>query len=164
MGLWALGLSGALILAGCGGSTTSNVQTVRGDGYSFTAPVGWTIVHKGSGTTAASGKVDLLQVLHFTLEKAYRVAEFTAASRELDRDAAGLATQISGKVVKRETMQVTGRKTRYYAIVFGPGKTEEIAFVLDAKDEYQVLCRRPTSAPDASCAQLFSSFALTPAT
>jgi len=109
-----------------------------------------------------NGKIDLLEVLHFTLEKAYRADRFGAVARELDRDAAGLATQNSGRVVKRATMRVAGRKTRYYEIDYGRGTTEEIAFVLDAKDEYQTLCRRTSSASDASCAQFFSSFTLTP--
>jgi hypothetical protein len=160
--LWPLGLSAALILAGCGGSTTSNVRTVRGAGYSFSAPGGWTIARNGAATTAVNGKVDLLEVLHFTLEKPYRVARFGAVARELDRVAAGLAKQNSGQVVKRATMQVTGRKTRYYEIEYGPGTTEEIAFVLDAKNEYQVLCRRLSAASDASCGQFFASFALSP--
>jgi hypothetical protein len=99
-------------------------------------------------------------VLHFTLEKPYRVARFAAVARELDRDAAGLAKQNSGRVVKRLTMQVTGRKTRYYMIDYGSGTTEEIAFVLEAKNEYQILCRRSSSASDASCTQFFASFAL----
>jgi hypothetical protein len=107
-----------------------------------------------------NGKVDLLEVLHFTLEKPYSASRFAAVARELDRDAAVLAKQNSGQVVKRATIQVTGRKTRYYAIDYGPGTTEEIAFVLDAKNEYQVLCRRTSSASDAPCAQFFASFTL----
>jgi hypothetical protein len=133
---------------------------VRGVGYSFNAPVGWTITRHGAGVTAVNGKVDLLEVLHFTLEKPYLAARFAAVARELDRDAVGLAEQNSGRVVERLTMQVTGRKTRYYAIDYGPGTTEEIAFVLEAKNEYQILCRRRSAASDASCAQLFASFAL----
>ncbi|HUY72770.1 MAG TPA: hypothetical protein VMV08_11045 [Gaiellaceae bacterium] len=109
-----------------------------------------------------NGRVDLLEVLHFTLEKPYRVDRFGAVARELDRDAAGLAKQNSGRLVKRVTMLVTGRRTRYYEIEYGRGTTEEIAFVLEAKNEYQVLCRRTSSASDASCAQLFASFALNP--
>ena len=109
-----------------------------------------------------NGKIDLLEVLHFTLEKAYRADRFGAVTRELDRDAAGLATQNSGQVVKRATMQLARRKTRYYKIDYGPGTTEEIAFVLDAKNEYQALCRRTASGSDASCAQFFASFALSP--
>ena len=45
-------------------------------------------------------------------------------------------------IVKRSTMLVAGRKTRYYALEYAPRTTEELAFVLYGKDEYQVLCRR----------------------
>ncbi len=158
-----LALSAAFILAGCGGSTTSNVQTVKGAGYSFGAPAGWTIVRNGAAITAASGKVDLLEVLHFTLEKSYRPDRFGAVARELDGDASELAKQNRGEVVKRTTIEVSGRKTRYYAIEYRSGTTEEIAFVLDAKNEFQVLCRRSSSASDAACARFFASFLLRPA-
>jgi len=136
---------------------------VQGAGYSFHAPAGWTVARTGATTTAANGQVDLLEVLHFTLEKPYQAARFAAVARELDRDAAGLAKQNSGRLVDRLTMQVTGRKTRFYEIAYAPGTTEEIAFVLDAKNEYQLLCRRRSAASDAACAQFFSSFALGPA-
>jgi hypothetical protein len=134
---------------------------VRGAGYSFGAPACWAVVRGGGAITAANGKVDLLEVLHFTLEKPYRAARFAAVARELDRDAAGLARQNSGRLVKRQTILVTGRRTRYYEIDYPTGTTEEIAFVLAAKDEYQVLCRRSSSASDAPCARFFASFALT---
>ncbi|HWE80064.1 MAG TPA: hypothetical protein VG265_00305 [Gaiellaceae bacterium] len=137
------------------------MQTVKGHGFTFTAPAGWAETDTADGVMVADGKVDLLQVAHFRLEKPYRIAELGAVSKELDHVADGLATQAGGKVADRQTVQVAGRKTRYYRIDFGAGKTEEIAFVLVGQDEYQVLCRRESGAPDTTCAQLFSSFALT---
>jgi hypothetical protein len=139
------------------------VQTIKGDGFTFSAPAVWSENDTSNGLTVADGKVDLLQVSHFRLEKPYRIAEFDAVSKELDGVAAGVAKQTGGKVVDRKTIQVTARKTRYYRIDFGPGKTEEIAFVLQGEDEYQVLCRRESGAADTTCAQLFSSFALSDA-
>ena len=70
-------------------------------------------------------------------------------------------SRFTGRVETRATRQIAGRKTRYYEIAYGPGKTEEIAFVLVDRNEYQVLCRRASSAPDTNCAQLFQSFAVT---
>lgn len=96
---------------------------------------------------------------HFTLEKPYRVARFPAVTRELNSVAAGLAKQSAGKLVARTTTRVAGRRTRYYRIEIGK-KIEETAFVLQGLDEYQLLCRRSSSTSDATCAQLFSTFAL----
>jgi hypothetical protein len=158
--LWSILPFTALILAACGGSTTSNVQTVRGEGYTFDAPAGWTVSHKPGLSIATQGPTALVEVQQFTLEKPYRVARFAAVSRELDGDASTLARQSSGKLVSRATRQIAGRKTRYYSIDYGPGKRYEIAFVLDGLREYQLLCRRVSSASDSPCSQLFSSFSL----
>jgi hypothetical protein len=138
------------------------VQTVQGQGFRFEAPVGWKVERKADSVSASSGKVDLVQAQHFTLEKPYRIAIFAKAARELDGVAAKIAVQNHGQVSVRATREIAGRKTRYYRVVYGPGRIEEIAFVLIDRNEYQVLCRRPSSAPDTNCAQLFSSFELTP--
>jgi hypothetical protein len=158
--LWSILPFTALILAACGGSATSKVQTVRGEGYTFDAPSGWTVSRKPNLVVATQGASDLVEVQQFTLEKPYRVARFAAVSRELDGDASTLAHQSSGRLVDRATRRIDGRKTRYYSIDYGPGKRYEIAFVLDGLHEYQLLCRRLSSAPDDACAQLFSSFSL----
>lgn len=117
------------------------------------------MTRKGSSVLASQG-LEIVEVTHFRLEKPYRVARFAAVSRELDGVAGGLARQIKGTLVDRATVRIAGRKTRYYRLEYG-GKVEETAFVLSGLDEYQLLCRRNASAPDATCAQLFSSFALT---
>lgn len=135
---------------------------MQGEGFRFEAPAGWTVVRKAGTVAASSGKVNLVQTEHFTLEKPYRTAIFAKAARELDGVAAQIAVQNHGRVEARATREIGGRKTRYYRIAYGPGKIEEIAFVLVDRDEYQVLCRRPSSAPDADCAQLFASFTLAP--
>jgi hypothetical protein len=57
-------------------------------------------------------------------------------------------------------MEVGGRKARSYTIDYGSGKTQEIIFVLEGQNEFQLLCRRDASASNNACAQLFSTFAL----
>jgi hypothetical protein len=150
-----------LILAGCGGSASTNkTETVTGPGYSFEAPVGWKVVKQASSVAASDGAVNRYEVLRFDLEKAYRVARFDAVSKELDGVAQKLAGQLDGRVTSRSTTVMHGRKSRAYTIEYGGAKTLQIAFVLQDKTEYEVLCRRLSSAPAAGCTQLFTSFAL----
>jgi len=123
------------------------------------APADWSVVRKGSSVAAVDGDVNRVEVLRFTLEKPYRPALFAAAARELDGVAGRLAGQLSGKVSSSTTSQVGGRKARSYTIDYDD-KTQEIAFVLQGDNEYQLLCRRDESSPNDPCAQLFSTFAL----
>jgi hypothetical protein len=150
-----------VILAGCGGSTRSNLQTVRGDGYRFEAPAVWTAVPAKTSEAVKHGAVDLMEVLRFRLEKPYRVARFAAVARELDNDVAQLARQGSARITSRATVSLAGRKARSYSLEYGEQKIEEIAFVLEGQNEYQLLCRRAPSAPDTSCQAFFASFTLT---
>jgi hypothetical protein len=157
----ALVLLAVVILAGCGGSASTNqTETVSGQGFSFTAPVGWKVVKQGSSVAATDGAINRFEVLRFDLEKAYRVARFAAVTKELDGVAQKLAGQIGGRVTSRSTTVMHGRKSRAYTIDYGGGKTLQIAFVLRDKTEYEVLCRRLSSAPAAGCTQLFTSFVL----
>lgn len=109
---------------------------------------------------ATDGSIDRYEVMRFDLEKAYRVARFAAASKELDGVAQKLADQLGGHVIARSTTLMHGRKSRAYTIEYGGGKTLQIAFVLKDTTEYEVLCRRQSSAPSSACAPLFTSFAL----
>jgi hypothetical protein len=149
-----------LILAGCGGSTSAKTQTVKGDGFSYVAPATWTVVRKGPSVAAVDGDVNRVEVVRFTLEKPYKAALFAAAARELDGVASRLATQLKGKVASSGTSDVGGRKARTYTIEYGPGKTQEITFVLEGQNEFQLLCRRDQSASNDPCTQLVSTFAL----
>ena len=133
---------------------------MKGDGFSYVAPASWTVVRKGSSVAAVDGDVNRIEVVRFTLEKPYRPALFAAASRELDGVAEHLAGQLKGKLSSSSTSEVGGRKARSYTIEYGPGKTQEITFVLKGQNEFQLLCRRDSSATNDSCAQLFSTFAL----
>ena len=133
---------------------------MKGDGFSYVAPATWTIVRNGSSVAAEDGDVNRIEVVRFTLEKPFRPALFAAAARELDGVAARLAAQLAGKVSSSSTTDVGGRKARSYTIDYGSGKTQEITFVLEGQNEFQLLCRRDASASNNACAQLFSTFAL----
>lgn len=148
-----------LALAGCGGKAAPNVQTVIGQGFRFQAPIGWRL-RSGSGTAAAwSGRVDVVEVTHYPLERAYRRARASAADRELEGDVARLAAKVRGRVVGRSSTVVAGSPTTVYRVVFGGGTTLEIAFFLRGNDEYELSCQRHSSEADSPCIQLFSSFA-----
>lgn len=153
-------LAALSILAGCGGSGRSDLQTLRGDGFRFQAPAAWTVLETATSATAKDGAVDELEVLRFRLEKPYRTALFAAAARELDGVIARVAAQLKGRVASRATVLLADRKSRSYRVEYGHGKTQEIAFVLEGQIEYELLCRRPSSQPDATCRAFFASFAL----
>jgi hypothetical protein len=98
----------------------------------------------------------LVSVTRFPLLKPYEPAKFQAAARELDGVAAQLAAKAGGKVTKRETTDVAGRKIRAYTIEAN-GMTTRIGFVLVDKTEYQLVC---SPAARTACDLLFSTFAL----
>ena len=153
-------LAVVFILAGCTGGKKSDVQTVVGKGFTFSAPVGWTVERKPTVVAASSGAVSRIEVSTFTLVKPYRPALFDASSRELDKVATELASQIAGEVVSSSTVSIGGRKARSYVVDYGETKSMTIAFVLQGKREYELLCRRTASQPDTVCAAFFESFTL----
>jgi hypothetical protein len=152
-----------VILTACGGSAAPKTQIVQGAGFRFEAPSAWKVARTSQGVTASEG-VGLAQVLVYPLVKPYDPAKFAAVTTELDQRAEQLAGQLkAGKVVDKATTRMADRKVRSYRLEFdehGAGRTEEIAFVLQGKTEYFVLCRREPKASDADCARLFSSFSL----
>ncbi|HZR94810.1 MAG TPA: hypothetical protein VFA56_03900 [Gaiellaceae bacterium] len=93
-----------------------------------------------------------MSVAVFTLLKPYDPAKFPAVTRELDRVASRLAARSGRPLAKKETVTVAGRRVRAYT--YG---TTRIAFVLDRKTEYQLLCERAAA---AACDLLFRTFAL----
>jgi hypothetical protein len=154
-----LGLTAAVILAGCGGGSGREAQVLSGDGFRFAAPAGWDVRRAAARVQAADGDVDLVSVRTFRLVKPYSPQLFPATSTELDRIAGQLAQQLRGQVVKSSTVRVADRKSRAYRIDYGD-KTQEITFVLDGRREYQLLCRRKADGEDAACKQLLASFDL----
>ena len=149
----------SLILAGCGGQPSSDVQTVRGANFRFEAPAGWQVSRAGDVVTAANGPVDLVQVRTYMLLKPYRHALLAGAVRELDKDAAKLATGLRGKIVSRRTTRVAGNDARVYTVSYD-GKQQEMTFVLDGSREFELICRRPAAGDDTPCRRLTTTFAL----
>jgi hypothetical protein len=157
----------AALLAGCGsgGSKTPapELRRVRGDGYSFDAPAAWRVV-RGQRTVEArrsDRSVELVRVTVFPLARPFRPALWGRAVAALDRSAAGLATQLEGRVHERTTVSVGARRARRYVIRFEQGGTqvaEEFTFLLDGRREYQLVCRREAERELAACARLTKSF------
>jgi hypothetical protein len=149
------------ILAGCGGGgkPEPSTQIVNGAGYAFAAPAGWTVTRSKGSSAAANGDVDRVEVLTFRLVRPYVASRFRAAARELDSVIARIAAQLDGHVTQRRTIRVAGRKVRSYVIAYD-GKTQEITFVLDGRQEHQLLCRRLATGGDEACRSLLSSFTL----
>jgi len=163
-----VGLAAAVIvLAGCGGgghkATASDVQTVGGDDYRFSAPSSWSVRRAGRQVTVTSGPVDLVGVTEFTLSRPYRPPLWAKAVPAFNRTAAGLAAQLGGEVRTRSTVVVGGHRARRYEIEYpGAGKrlVERTAFVLAGRREFQLLCRFESGGDDGACRTLFNSFRL----
>jgi hypothetical protein len=156
-----------IVLAGCGGgghkASASDVKTVTGGGYRFSAPSSWSVRRTGRQVTATSGPVDLVGVTEFTLARPFRSALWTKAVPALNRTAAGLAAQLGGEVRTRATVVVAGHRARQYEIAYsGAGKrlVERTAFVLAGRREFQLLCRFERGGDDGACRTLFNSFRL----
>jgi hypothetical protein len=150
------------ILSACGGPAPSRaVSTHRlgGPGFTFSAPESWRVAHTQRGVVARSGGY-LVSVTRFQLEKAYRPAQFDAATKELDRLASQLAAESGGTVTRRETVTVDGESVRAYRYS-GKHAQTRIGFVLRDRSEFQLLCRSPPGAGadrDGACALLFGTF------
>ena len=111
------GLAAALIvLAGCGSgghkASASDLRTVGGGDYRFSAPSSWSVHRSGRQVTVTSGAVDLVGVTEFTLARPYRPPLWRKAVPVLNRTAAGLAAQLGGEVRTRATVVVGGRRAR----------------------------------------------------
>jgi hypothetical protein len=162
-----LALVAAIAVGGCGsggGSQTSatELRRVRGDGYSFDAPAAWRVVRR-QGTLEARGPegVELVRVTVFPLARPFRPALWHQAVAALDRNAAGLAVQLDGRVHERATVTVAARRARRYVIRFerdGTDVAEEFTFLLHGRREYQLVCRRDAGRQLAACGRLTSSF------
>ena len=157
-----------MVAVGCGGEATNGqrLQMIRGTGYAFRAPAGWTIVRSGRQVQAAEGgkSLALVAVSRFPLLR--RAKEELAAKvvKELDRVATGVAAQQHGSVAASETTDVAGGQARRYDIAYevrGKQLVERLAFVLRGKTEYLLLCRFERDGDTQPCDQLLRSFRLT---
>ncbi len=124
-------------------------------------PQGWQVSRKPNRVTAQQGDA-LVSVTLFALVKPYDPAKFAAVAKELDRVAATLAARAGGILTDRATATVAGRKIRAYRYTRGDVGLR-LGFVLENRQEYQLLCQAPTARgdPDDACKLLFASFTLT---
>ena len=160
-------------LVACGGASKNakpaGQSVVKGLGFQFAAPVGWTTTTTGAATEArpAAG-TSLVSATAFALLKPYSPSLFARVAKELDRVAAKLAAQSRSTLTESKTITVDGRRIRAYRLTVHPASgqsfDERIGFVLHGKKEYQLLCRAPVGAgdPDGACALLYSSFKIVP--
>lgn len=146
-----------LILAGCGGSAhVQKSHVVRGPGFRFAAPRGWS-VSAGRRSASASRDSQLVQVTTFALLKPYDAALFERVRRELDARMQGVAQQLHGTVAGSRTVTAGGIRSHSYRVTAGDDVVE-YTFVLQGRREYELLCRRPAKASDDPCAGLVRSF------
>lgn len=148
------------ILAGCGGTGGAKPQLVRGVGFRFSAPNGWSIQHTRTTWAASSGNIALVETASFTTVKPYRSALFARLPTELGRVTGSLAHGLTAKVVGRRRVVVAGRQSWSYRLRSASSVTD-ITFVFVNRHEYQLLCRRAPTGDTAPCQQLLASFALT---
>jgi hypothetical protein len=157
----ALGLT-VLLLSGCGGgSSHPAAQTVRGNGFRYQSPWGWQISRRDSEVAASPkpGSPERVSVAVFPLLHPYDPKLFAAVSKELDSSAAQEAKQLQGTVTSRVTTTVAGSPVRQYVLTVPNGVTEQIAYFLRRKTEFELLCQWQSgkSEPDY-CKQLTKSF------
>jgi hypothetical protein len=149
-----------IILAGCGGSAGAEEQwaSVSGNGFRFEAPKGWE-VQTGAAKTAAVHDSELVQVATFPLVHAYRPVLFTRVESELASRMAAVARQTQGKVIGHSVVTAAGIRSHTYDVRAGD-HVDEYTFVLRAKREYQLLCRRQDSSDTTVCRRLVASLTL----
>jgi len=135
---------------------------VRGTGFTFVAPAGWTVARKGAEVQAAQGTL-LVSVTLFPLLRRFRPELWAKVIPELDRAASAIARQQQGMVSDSRTITIAGERARKYDVAYtGEGKqlVERIAFVLRGKREYLLLCRYERGGDTEACDGLLTSFKL----
>lgn len=151
-----------LTLAGCGGSGPPALKVVQGDGYRFSAPADWSVVRSGREVQVSEG-LKLVSVTRYPLLRKYRPELWARVVPELDRAAAQLAGQQNGKVGATQTVTIAGRRARRYDIAYehdGKQLVERLAFVLQGKTEYLLLCRYDRGGDTDACDRLLATFTL----
>lgn len=138
------------------------MKVVQGAGYRFSAPAGWAVSRSGREVQASQG-LNLVSVTRYPLLRAYRPGLWARVVRELDTAAAQLAKQQKGAVSDSRTVTIGGRQARRYDIHYeraGNALVERIAFVLQGKTEYLLLCRYDRGGDTDACDRLLTTFAL----
>ena len=169
-GACALAALGAVSACGGGGSSSagSAPRTVRGTGFSFSAPGDWLVKRLATEVSATPKPIaaELVSVSTFPLLRPYRPSLFRAVTKELDASAEQLATRLGGTVKERRTTTIAGQSVRQYLLEYPQDRQDpeetykgRITFVLRGKTEYELLCRwaGSDSEPDY-CKQLERSF------
>jgi len=167
-----LALALPCVLAACGAGSKqgrpAGNAVVKGIGFEFEAPPGWTARTIGRAVEARSDATSstVVSATAFTLVKRYSPKLFARAATELDGIAAKLAVQSHSTLAESKTITVGGEKVRAYRLTVKPASgapfDERIGFVLHGKREYQLLCRAPVGSgdPDGACALLYATFKL----
>jgi hypothetical protein len=146
-----------LILAGCGGSSVAKApQHLAGPGFSFEAPSGWSVSRKPRQVAASHGS-DLVEVTRFALVNAYDPSLFGRVAPELETRMKAVAHESGGTLAGTSTVTAAGIRSHSYRVENGDG-LDTYTFVLRGLREYQLLCRRKSSASDATCARLIATF------
>jgi hypothetical protein len=156
-----LGLT-LLVVSGCGSTAAQKGYVIRGTGFTFVAPAQWEVSRKGAEVRAAQG-MQLISVTRFPLLRRFKPALWDKVVPELDRAAAGVATQQQGTVSDPRTITVAGQQARRYDVAYaaeGKQLIERIAFVLRGKTEYLLLCRYERGGSTDACDGLLTSFRL----
>jgi len=163
-----LALCTVVAITGCGGGGKEQqaAQVVRGAGYRFEAPAGWTIVRSGRQVQAAEGgdSLALVAVSRFPLLRRAADELSPKVISELDKVAEGVAGQQHGTISGKETTEIGGRQARRYDVDYesrGKKLVERLAFVLREKTEYLLLCRYERDGDTSPCDELFPTFTLT---
>lgn len=153
------------VAAGCGGggggnteSTVAAGQSVSGPGFAFQAPEGWTAKTLPTSAEARQDASTVVSVTVSPLVKPYRLALFPRVAKELDRVASDYAARLEGRVTRRRTIEVAGRKARQYEVAHGD-LVDRITFLLRGRKNFQLSCRwRSEDGEPSACAQLAATF------
>ncbi len=103
----------------------------------------------------------LVSVTVFPLGRPFQPALWDKTAPELDRVAVQLAAELGGRVATRAGATLAGHRARTYDISFkrgGKNVVERIAFILQGRREYQLLCR--FVGDDSACRHFRQSFTL----
>jgi hypothetical protein len=155
-------LAAAVLAAGCGGAHVPP-RVLSGKGYAFSAPGDWTVTRTARSIQAAHG-LEVVSVSRFPLLRPFRAVLWPKVVPEIDRIAAGIASDQHGSVSTEVTVTIGREQARRYDIDYERGGrklVERLGFVLQAKTEYELLCRFERGKSASACKVLFRSFRLT---